>query len=119
MQKWNSADTSKCAKKVDGANLKSNVDKLGIEKLVPVSVDLSKLGDVVKNNVIKKDVYNARIKGIEDKISDITKLAFNTIPNAKLNEIKNEMHSITNLTTNTNLNAKTKWVKKKYLILVT
>ena len=24
------ADTSKCAKKVDGANLKSNVDKLGI-----------------------------------------------------------------------------------------
>ena len=69
--------------------------------------------------LLKKDVYNAKIKDIEDKIPDIIKLATNTTPNAKLNEIKNEMHSITNLTTNTNLNAKTKWVKKKYLILIT
>ena len=62
--------------------------------------------------LLKKDVYNAKIKDIEDKLPDIIKLATNTTPNAKLNEIKNEMHSITNLTTNTTFNAKTKWVKK-------
>ena len=36
--------------------MKSKVDKLDVDKLVPVSVDLSKLSDVVKNDVIKKDV---------------------------------------------------------------
>ena len=68
-------DTSDFAKKTDLANLKSDVDKLGIDKLknvptnlsnlkskvdkldidklVPVPVDLSKLSDVVKNDVIK------------------------------------------------------------------
>ena len=40
------------------ANLKTEVDKLDIDKLVPVPVDLSKLSDVVKNDVVKKDVYN-------------------------------------------------------------
>ena len=34
--------------------LKSKVDKLDVDKLVPAPVDLIKLGDVVKNNVIKK-----------------------------------------------------------------
>ena len=89
-------DTSKSAKKVDLANLKSDVDKLDIDKLknapsnlnnlkskvdkldvdklVPVPVHLSKLSDVVKNDVVKKDVYNAKIENIEDKIPDITNL---------------------------------------------
>ena len=40
-----------------------------------VPVDLSKLSNVVKNIVIKKDVYNAKIKNTEDKIPDITNLA--------------------------------------------
>ena len=57
------------------SNLKSKVDKLDVDKLVPVPVDLSKLSDVVKNDVVKKDVYNAKIKNIEDKIPDITNLA--------------------------------------------
>ena len=35
-------------------NLKSKVDKLDIGKLVSVPVDLSKLSDVVKNDVVKK-----------------------------------------------------------------
>ena len=34
------------------ANLKTEVDKLDIDKLVPVPVDLSKLSDVVKNDVV-------------------------------------------------------------------
>ena len=79
-------DTSKFAKKIDLASLKSNVDKVDIDKLknvstnlsnlksrvdksdvaelVPAPVDLNKLNDVVKNDVVKKDVY--KIKNIED-----------------------------------------------------
>ena len=74
------ADTSKFTKKIDLANLKSNVDnldidklknvptklsnlkskvdKLDIDKLVPVLVDLSKLSD-----------YNTKISEIEHKIT--------------------------------------------------
>ena len=37
------------------AGLKTEVDKLDIDKLVPVPVDLSKLSDVVKNDVVKKN----------------------------------------------------------------
>ena len=47
-------DTSSFALKSNLASLKTEVDKLDIDKLVPVPVDLSKLRDVVKNNVIKK-----------------------------------------------------------------
>ena len=83
-------NTSKFSKKVDFENLKSNVDKLDIDKLknvptnlsdlkskvdelnvdklIPVPVDLSKVSDVVKNDVVKKDGYNDKIKIIEDKI---------------------------------------------------
>ena len=43
------------------SNLKSKVDKLDVDKLIPVPVDLSKLSDGVKNYVIKIDLYNAKI----------------------------------------------------------
>ena len=49
-------DTSSFALKTDLASLKTEVDKLDIDKLVPVPVDLSKLIDVVKNDVAKKTV---------------------------------------------------------------
>ena len=79
-------------------NLKSKVDKLYVDTLVPVPVDLSKLSGVVKYDVVKKDVYNATIKSIEDKIPDITKLATNAALNDKINEIKGEIPNITNIT---------------------
>ena len=44
-------DTSSFALKTNLANLKTEVDKLDIDKSIPVPVDLSKLSDVVKNNV--------------------------------------------------------------------
>ena len=47
-------DTSSFALKANLANLKSKVDKLDIDKLVPVPTDLSKLSNVVKNDVVKK-----------------------------------------------------------------
>ena len=45
-------------------NLKSKVDKLDVDKLVPACIDLSKLSDVVTNDVVKIDVYNAKIKNM-------------------------------------------------------
>ena len=42
--------------------MKSKVDKLDVDKKVPVPVDLSKLNDIVTKDVVKKDVYNAKIK---------------------------------------------------------
>ena len=54
-------DTSSFALKTNLANVKTEVDKLDIDKLVPVPVDLSKLSDVVKNDVIKKTDYNAKV----------------------------------------------------------
>ena len=108
-------DASDFAKKTDLVNLKSDVDKLDIDKLknaptnlsnlrskvgkfdvdklVPVPAHLNKLSDVVKNGV-KKDVYNAKIKDIEEKIPDITNVATNTTLNAKINEVKIEIPSI-------------------------
>ena len=73
----------------DLGNLKSKVDKLDVDKLVRVPVDLSKLSDV----------YNAKIKDIEDKIPDITNLATTAALNGKINEVKNNIPNITNLAT--------------------
>ena len=50
--------TSSFALKTNLASLKTEVDKLDIDKLVPVPVNLSKLSDVVKNDVVKKNVYD-------------------------------------------------------------
>ena len=50
------------------ANLKTEVDKLDIEKLVYVPIDLSKLSDVVKNDFVKKTVYDklvAKVNSID------------------------------------------------------
>ena len=81
--------------------MKSKIDKLDVDKLVPIPIDWIKLSDVVKN--VKKDVHNAKIKNIEDKISDITILATNATLNAKTNEVNDECIyqnvSITNLAT--------------------
>ena len=47
-------DTSGFALETNLASLKTEVDKLHIDKLAPVLVDLSKLSDGVKNDVVKK-----------------------------------------------------------------
>ena len=61
-------DTSSFALKSNLANLKTEVDKLDIDKLAPLPVDLSKLSDVVKNDVVKKTVYDkvaAKVNNID------------------------------------------------------
>ena len=65
--------------------MKIKVDKLDVYKLVLVPVDLSNLSDAMENNVVKKYVYNGKIKNIEDKISHIPNLAIKTTLNDKIN----------------------------------
>ena len=71
IKKISHVDTSSFALKRNLANLKNEVDKLDIDKLVPVPVDLSKLSHAVKNDVIKKTDYNAKVTEIGGKILDI------------------------------------------------
>ena len=54
-------DTSSFALKTNLASLKTEVYKLGIDKLVPVPTDSSELSNVVKNDVVKETVYDKLI----------------------------------------------------------
>ena len=85
--------------------LKSEVDKLDIDKLAeldtdelkPVPVNLKKLSDAVDKKVVKKDVYNAKIKDTEDEIPDISNLATTAALNAKINKVRGKIPSTTKL----------------------
>ena len=101
-------DTSNFALKTNLANLKTEVDKLDIGKLVPVPIDLSKLSNVVKKT-IKKTVYDKLVakvntidisgfvlktkydadKKVRKKIPDSSKLVEKTDYNAKISELEN------------------------------
>ena len=54
------------------ASLKTKVDKLYVDKLTPVPADLSKLIDVVKNDVVKKDEYDKLVA----KLNNISTVRF-------------------------------------------
>ena len=60
-------DTSSFVLKSNLASLKTGVDKLDIDKLVPVPVDLSKLSNAVKNEVVKKYVYDKLVAKVNNK----------------------------------------------------
>ena len=112
-------NTSRFTIKTNLANLKTEVDKLDIDKLAPVPVDLSKLSDVVKNDVVRKTVYGklvAKVNNIDT--SDFVKTKYQTdktelenkIPNvtyfvkkAKLTELENKIPHVSNLATKTAL----------------
>ena len=106
------------------ANLKIEVDKLDIDKLVPVPLDLSKLSNIVKNDVAKKTVYDKLVAKVnntdtsdfvlktkystdktelENKISDISNLVKKTDYNTKITELENKIPDISNLATKTAL----------------
>ena len=57
------------------------VDKKDIVKMNEYfpKIKIFRISDVVENDVVKEDVYNAKIKSIKDQIPDITDLASNTI----------------------------------------
>ena len=117
-------DTSSLSLKTNLANLKSEVDKLDINKLKPVPTDLSKLSNVVKNDVVKKDVYNRVVTKVdntdasgfvlktkydtdkselENKIPDTSGLVKKTDYNTKITGIEGKVSDISNLATKTAL----------------
>ena len=117
-------DTSSFALKTNLSSLKTEVDKLDIDKLVPVPVDLSKLSDVVKNDVVKKDVYDklvAKVDNIdtsgfvlktkydtekselENRIPDTNGLVRKTDYDAKKTDIEGKSPAVSNLLTKTAL----------------
>ena len=71
-------DVSNYASKTNLAALKTEVDKIDIDKLKTVPTDLAKLSNVVKNNVVKKTDYNTKVTSIESQIAGVTK---NTLDN--------------------------------------
>ena len=71
-------DVSGFASKTNLAALKTEVDKIDADKLKTVPVDLAKLSNVVKNEVVKKTDYNTKVANIESQIAGVTK---NTVDN--------------------------------------
>ena len=71
------------------------------------------LDTLIRSLNVKNDVYNAKMKNIEDKVPDITNLATNTTLNTKTNEVKGKMPIITNSATTAALITKINEVKKK------
>ena len=71
-------DVSSFASKTNLAALKTEVDKIDVDKLKTTPVDLAKLTNAVENDLVKKTDYNAKVTSIEDQIAGITK---NTIDN--------------------------------------
>ena len=59
-------DVSSFASKTNLANLKTEVDKLDIDKLTPVPNNLAKLSNVVKNDVVKKTEYNKLVTKVDN-----------------------------------------------------
>ena len=57
-------DITTFAKKVDIVRLKSEIDKLDIGKLETTPADISKVNDVVKNEVLKNTEYDKLVKNV-------------------------------------------------------
>ena len=119
-------DTSNFALKTDLSSSKTKVDKLDIEKLATVPVDLSKLSNVVKNDFFIKNVYdmlvakgdnidtsdfvlktnfNTKFTGLENKIPNTSGLVNKTDYNSKITDIENKIPDISGLATKTALTA--------------
>ena len=94
-------DTSSFALKTNLASLKTEVDKLDIDKLKPVPVDLSKLSDLVKNDVAKKDAYNKLVAKVDN--IDTSDFVLKTDYNTKITELENKIPDISNLAAKTAL----------------
>ena len=117
-------DVSSFASKTNLASLKTEVDKIDVDKLKTVPVHLAKLSNVVKNDVVKKIEYNKLVGKVdnidttnfvsktkyekdgsdfEDKISKVVK----KIPDIRDLVKKTDFNSkISSLITKTNLSAK-------------
>ena len=119
-------DASSFALKTNLATLETEVDKLDIDKLAPVPTDLSKLSNVVKNDVVTKDVYDKSVvkvnsiyttgfvlktnydtdkSELENKIFDTCGLVKRTAYDSKISEIEGKIRDVSGLATKTALAA--------------
>ena len=103
-------DTSNFALQTNLADLKTEVDELDIDKLVPIPTDLGKLSNVVKNDVVTKTVYDKLVhKANNIDTSDfLLKTKYNTdktelenkipdfVKKEKLTELEKKVPDITN-----------------------
>ena len=109
-------DVSSLASKTNLAALKTEVYKIAVDKLKTTPTDLAKLSNIVKNDVVKKTDYNAKVTSIEGQIAGITK---NIIDNlADITKLKavdtNSFVTRTKFTADTNaLDDKIDGVEKK------
>ena len=66
-------DVSTYASKTNLAALKSEIDKIDVDKLKTTSTDLDRLSNLVKNDVVKKTDYNTKVTIIEAQIARLAK----------------------------------------------
>ena len=112
----NHIDVSSFASKTNLAVLKTEVDKIDVDKLKTTPIDLAKLINVVKNDVVKKTHYNTKVTSIEVQIAGLTKNALDNLADiTKLKAIDtNSFVTRTKLSADTNaLDDKIDDVEKK------
>ena len=71
-------DVSSFASKANLEVLKTEVDKIDVDKLKATPTDLAKLTNAVENDLVKKTDYNTKVTNIESQIAGVTK---NTLDN--------------------------------------
>ena len=126
-------DTCNFVLKSNLASFKTEADKLDTDKLVPVPVGLSKVSDVVENDVVKERMCNKLVKKVNNiqtsgfvlktkydtdksdlekkisdadiKVPDTNSLYKKTDVNAKVSKIESKIPNITCLSSNSALNA--------------
>ena len=112
-------DVSSFASKTNLAALTTEIDKTDADKLKKTPIDLDRLSNLVKNDVVKKTDYNAKVTSIEGQIAGVTK---NTLDNlADITKLKaidtNSLVTRTKFSADTNaLDDKIDGVEKKYQI---
>ena len=94
-------DTSSFALKTNLSSLKTEVDNLDINKLVPIPSDLRKLSNLVKNDVVKKAAYNKLVAKVDN--IDANDLVLKTKYNTDKAELENKITNTSNLATKTTL----------------
>ena len=91
-------DSSSFALKTNLASLKTEVDKLNIDKLALAPVDLSKLSDVVKNDVIKKTAYDKLVAKVNN--IDTNDFVLQTKYQTDKTELEKKIPDVSNLVKN-------------------
>ena len=91
-------DAISFALKSNVVSLKTQIDKLDIDKLVSVPVDLSKLNNVVKNDVVKKTLCDKLVEKVNN--IDTKEFVFKTTYDTDKSDLVSKIPNITGLAIN-------------------